>query len=100
MLLQLEPFGAEINDRAFGNAGARVKILEAADADSAIAFRSSVMPCFVTLPFIQCHHVCGFADAGGVMKSDSTCWLAARRVVVELPERRDHRGGGSEAGGF
>ena len=24
------------------------------------------MPSFVTLPFIQCHHVCGFASCGGL----------------------------------
>src|SRR4051794_8919090 len=27
--------------------------------------RSAVMPSLVTLPFIQCHHVWGRADAGG-----------------------------------
>jgi len=31
-----------------------------------------VMPSFVTLPFIQCHHVCGFADAGGDSKPDAS----------------------------
>lgn len=30
-----------------------------------IASRSAVMPALVTLPFIQCHHVCGRAEAGG-----------------------------------
>ena len=29
------------------------------------------MPSFVTLPFIQCHHVCGRAAAGGLLKSFS-----------------------------
>src|ERR1700722_5553636 len=29
--------------------------------------RSFVMPSSVTLPFVQCHHVRGLADSGGVM---------------------------------
>ena len=33
-----------------------------------MASRSAVMPSFVTLPFIQCHHVCGFASCGGLRK--------------------------------
>ena len=33
-----------------------------------IASRSAVMPSFVMLPFIQCHHVCGLAESGGLRK--------------------------------
>ena len=33
---------------------------------SAIASRSAVIPSRVTFPAIQCHHTCGFADAGGL----------------------------------
>ena len=33
-----------------------------------IASKSAVMPSFVMLPFIQCHHVCGFAESGGLRK--------------------------------
>ena len=37
----------------------------------AMASRSAVMPAFVTLPFIQCHHTCGRAEAGGWTKPSS-----------------------------
>src|SRR6266566_1006667 len=33
-----------------------------------IASKSAAMPSLVTLPFIQCHHVCGLAESGGLRK--------------------------------
>jgi len=35
-----------------------------------IASRSAVMPAFVMFPFIQCHHVCGLAESGGLRNPD------------------------------
>ena len=37
-----------------------------------IASRSAVMPSLVMLPFIQCHHVCGLAESGGLRKPEAS----------------------------
>ena len=49
----------------------------------AMASRSAVMPAFVTLPFIQCHHTCGRAEAGGSAKPSSRA--SPPRAASESP---------------
>ena len=44
----------------------------------AMASRSRVIPSAETLPFIQCHQVCGRAEAGG-------CMNALSKMSAELP---------------
>jgi len=43
----------------------RVKVLKASDAGPVHPFKSSLMPSFVILPFIQCHQTRGCALCGG-----------------------------------
>ena len=53
----------------FGSASPASNICAPPMPTRAIASKSAVIPSFVTLPFIQCHHVCGLADFGGERNS-------------------------------
>src|ERR1035441_311071 len=66
-----------------------------------MASRSAVMPLAVILPFIQCHHVFGWADVGGFRKpawsaalvgvsAARDSWLASDKAAVQ-PFRKARR---------
>jgi len=46
-----------------------------------------VMPASLTLPFVQCHQVRGFAESGGLMKPSDNgsrlLWAKAKRTVIK-----------------
>jgi hypothetical protein len=48
------------------------------------------MPSLVTLPFIQCHHVCGRADAGGDWKPDANGSVESV-AAIEVSDGRNAR---------
>jgi len=58
-----------------------------------ICSRSAVIPALETLPFTQCHQVCGLAESGGFLKEATMLsWAAALGPMETTREIRQRSG--------
>src|SRR4051812_23082504 len=52
-----------------------------------MASRSAVIPALLMFPFIQCHHVCGLAEFGGLRNPDRRESVGAAAALIASPSK-------------